>query len=304
MVMARSRKTWATAKRQTGSSRVSRGILSLVAISWLWGCGLADIRPPEIKERGIDEAAAAKAREIIAQVEERYAIDRLKEFSVATVVVRDDWPSAFFRTMFMPWPEAAERMRYQFLLGADDSRFEFLEGENQGKVWGIQDWMTYTEEPGGSAVFEPDADILFYLPTYQYFFEMPYRLRYIPLVAYVGEGEVGGEPCHLIFGTWTSPEPHGEEDQYLFYINQKTLLLDQVTYTVRDAAKFAQGTNRFEDFRDVQGIPVAFRQTITDQPGSDNVLHKLTLENVSFTNDVPRETFFPDPRLAQEKPRP
>ena len=106
--------------------------------------------------------------------------------STVTVEFRDHWPGAVMRTLAMPWSASGQLMRSTMLRGADASRLEFLEGERAETAWGIQQWMTYRAGKGTEAVFEEDDTIRFWLPTLQYFFEAPFRLREADVVADAG----------------------------------------------------------------------------------------------------------------------
>ena len=278
--------------------------LLTIAVPAALGQELSDIRPPALKEAEIDAESAARARELVARMLEAHGgLVRFRSFTAAEVVARDDWPSAEARAQYMPWPENDQRIRYQFLLGTFDSRAEILEGEGKGEVRGIQNWMTYRKAPGGDAVFSPDPLQTFFLPTYQYFFELPFRMAEVPIVGYGGEETFLGEPYHRVLATWETPEPHPEHDQYLLWIHAETGRLDLVQYTIREFMPSAIGAIHLEDFRQVQGLLLPFRQTI-GPPGGDRYLHRIQLEEVVFTNDLPRTVFFPDPSRSGTKPGP
>jgi hypothetical protein len=269
------------------------------------GCGLADIRPPVIRDQPIDAAASHRARELLAQVEEAHGgRARYESYTAVTAVARDIWPSAPVRALYMPWPENGTRVRYRFLLRTFTSVAELLDGKRQGETWGIQNWITYKRRPGEPVEIAPDKDITFYLPTYQYFLELPFRLGEAPIVGYAGDAQFDGRTYDLVFATWQTIEPHSEHDQYVLWIDRETRQVGQVQYTVRDIAGFVAGTNRFQDLRQVQGLAVPFLQTITDKPGSDNVLHRLEFESIQFETDTDRTVFFPAPDKSAPKPVP
>ena len=92
-------------------------------------------------------------------------------------------------------------------------------------------------------------------------------------------------------------------DQFIVWINKRTGLIDYLRYTVRDFARFAKGTMQFEDYRDVQGIMVPFKQTVVtnSEPDGDSVLHQLIFEEVKFGVEIPEEVFYPNPALKSSK---
>ncbi|MDP3936798.1 MAG: hypothetical protein Q8R92_01525 [Deltaproteobacteria bacterium] len=277
------------------------GVLLLVLMSI--GCGFSDIRTERVKA-GLTQEDASRGRAILeAAMEKSGGIAAWKAHRTAEATMRDDWPSMFMRPFFMPWPENKAPIRFQFLLGTNASRLEFLEGSRQGEIWGIQNWSTYEQRAGEPSRFEKNADAQFFLPTFQWFFEAPFRLPYADIVTYAGEGSAAGRVYDLVFATWNKPEPQEKIDQYLVWVNQETGLIDFLQYTVRDMMRFARGTMQFTDYRDVQGIKVAFNQTVVleDEPDGTRILHQVILSDVNFGVDIPRGAFYPDPAVRAAK---
>ena len=78
-------------------------------------------------------------------------------------------------------------------------------------------------------------------------------------------------------------------DQYIVWIDKDTRLIEFAEYTVRKQFKFVKAAIHFAEYRDVQGVMVPFRMTITSEPkvatsiiGTDKYLHEMRLENVVF----------------------
>ena len=271
------------------------------------GCGTADLRTNTLKETGLTPAAVERGKQVLAEaVQAHGGHDGLGRFTTADVVLRDTWPGWLARTFFMPWPENNQPMRLQYLLGTFTSRVEILEGEGKGTVKGIQAWHTYAQEPGAEIVFEDDEEMAFFLPSYHYFFEFPFRISKAPIVAYAGEDSLHGQRYDLVFVTWNQAEPDETTDQYILWINPDTRLIDYAQYTVRDQANWAAGTNHFSDYREVEGIMIPYKQTITSEPGGTDVLHEMVVEQVRFDTISP-EVLLPDAGLTEmgdRKPEP
>jgi hypothetical protein len=87
--------------------------------------------------------------------------------------------------------------------------------------------------------------VSFYLPAIQYFAELPFRILVAPIVTYMGQDAL--RSCDKVFATWERPEPHGEHDQYILWINRETQLIELAQYTVRDQFKFIKATILYED---------------------------------------------------------
>ncbi len=265
-----------------------------------------DLRPPQLKQSLTTAAASALGREILAQAVARHGgVDRWQRFTTAEAHLRDEWHPQ--RIQFNPWPGNNLLLRFQVLLGTFNSRVELLEGEGRGQIWGIQSWRPYKKMPRRAPVFSDDRNISFFLPTYHYFLEFPFRIARAPIVAYVGERSHGGRNYQLVFATWGRPEPHAEHDQYLLWINRESGLIEIAQYTIRDFGPGVEGTMQFSDFREVQGLRLAFRQTVQalDAPPGE-FGHRIVIERLVF-DAVPRQALLPDaslPFMGDEKPSP
>jgi hypothetical protein len=266
-------------------------------MSWLLMAGYADLRTDIIKQgTGLDSRLSARGRELLLAAARKQGLEKWKQHHTLEVVASDTWPSG------SPWwPASPQRFRARRRLGTFTSSVELLNGDRQGEVWGIQSWASYKQRGGGAASFAPDRAIRFYLPTLQYFDELPFRMLAAPLILYAGEGEYLGRRHEKVFVTWGTPEPHAGHDQYVLWIDAQTGLIDVVRYTLRNAVPlssplmrpvmkvFAAGTIHFRDYRRQDGVLVSFEQTVTLPPPEStrlpleaNYVHRLVLEDARF----------------------
>ena len=263
-----------------------------------------DIRTEKMLQTGVTTLTVEKGRAILAAaIEAHGGQERWKTHGVAAVTMTDEWPNPVFRAVLMPWKQNNQLMRAHYLLGADVSRIEFLEGPSQGEIWGIQNWATYKQKPGEPVRFVPDGDIKFYLPTMEYFFEMPFRFPSAGIISYAGETVLGGVPYDLVFVSWNSPEPQEDFDQYIVWINRQTKLVDYVRYTVRVKAGFLTAFRQFQDYRTVQGIQVPFvqRSIMGGDPSGSMVIQQTRLRDIRFGVEIPESFFYPDPTVRSTK---
>ena len=248
----------------------------LVSLLVLGGCSLADIRPAELQLAGVTEASAERGRQLLEAMQIAHGgRERWSTSGYTLAVVRDDWPGAVSRTLFAPWPARDYPMRLTFENGADNSRADFFVGDWQGRVWGIQNWATYTADAtDGEPVFEQDDTIKFWLPTMQYFIEAPFRLPEAPIVADAGQAEFRGETYDRVFVTWVQPEPHESVDQYVLFLNPRSHMLVWLEYTVRD---FGEGQD------------------------SDEIVHQMTLSELEFKPELDPAFVVPRPDIRRDK---
>jgi hypothetical protein len=310
--------------REMGRRRqrlVALAALGLGAFALTLGTGHADLRTEAVRYPAPD--SERRGRELLDQLAERHGLAAWKRRTTMEVVGRDSWPGGG------PWwPEATQRFRTQALLGTFTSRAELLDGRGRGELWGLQAWAPYKKRPADAVptfLSEPDRAITFYLPTLQYFNELPFRLRSAPIVRYAGEAHQRGRHYQRVFVTWEGPEPRAAHDQYVLWIDQQTHLLSMVRYTLRDGVVWMPsvqarlfrsvmlGTMHYEDYREVDGVMLPFVQTVvlpppelTRYPLSEHFFHRIDVDEARF-DTVPRETLLPDTARGEtgdRKPEP
>ena len=81
-----------------------------------------------------------------------------------------------------PYPKNEAHLTLQYIPNTFNGRGFFTKGKKKGEMWGIQSWKTYSQKPNEKVVWKYDKDIEFWLPTYQYFIEMPSRLKEATIV--------------------------------------------------------------------------------------------------------------------------
>ncbi len=289
--------------------RLWRGLLIAAGLLVLVLAGLAvfelrqlsDIRPPELIDEGLTAQREQHGRELLTRLEDAHGgYSAWSAQQSAVVELRDHWPGMLMRTLAMPWSESGLLMRGVMLRGSDASRLELLEGEHAGTAWGIQNWMTYRASAGAEPVFEDDDTIRFWLPTLQYFFEAPFRLREGGVVADAGPGTVAGVTYQRVFVSWRGAEPKPRIDQYLAWIDPDSGRLEYLQYTVRDMMPSMVGCMHYRDYRQVEDLWIAMTMAVVEDPGGPDTLHRLELEDVRF-EDVQRDVTVPRPDLSRPK---
>lgn len=308
-----------------GWGRSRERVVALALLALLIGAAFtlwsyADLRTPVVEQASAESARAGRA--LLLESAERHGLVAWRRHATLEAIATDTWNVGGW------WPTPEQRFRTQALLGTFTSRVELLGGPSAGEIRGIQSWAAYRQAPGAaqaSFLEVPAPEITFYLPTLQYFTELPFRLLNAETVLDAGSATHRGQRYDRVFVTWGSPEPHAEHDQYLLWIDSDTRLVEMVHYTVRDLASMntgaaralmrtlATGTIHFDDYRMVDGVMIPFVQTVTlpepvltQYPIDENFLHRLVVDEARF-DTVPREALVLEPRLsapADRKPAP
>ena len=279
--------------------------LALVALLALGGVTMALMPPADLRPEGlrgpVDAAAEKKGRALLARLPEAYGgLERWRAARVTRVWLSDFWPDGIAKTVAYPWRDG-ESMELTYQNGQDNARAVFEGSDRAGHAWGIQNWVTYSQAPGGERVFAPDDEIKFWLPTIQYFAELPFRMLEAGVVQYAGERQLGGETYDLIYATWNDAEPQERIDQYLVWINRQSGRADWVQYTVRDMHKSALGCMHYEDYRQVDGLTFPFRMTAGGTPEAPETMHRMDVTRVELLPEHPLSELVPEPERKARK---
>ncbi|MDX1629951.1 MAG: DUF6503 family protein [Fulvivirga sp.] len=250
-----------------------------ISLSCLYSCNLYDLR--QNVPAGINNKKQADPHEIINKCVSAHGWDHINN-AYFTVTYTDQWPNFWFRTFFHPWPDKDKLLKQEFSSKSlYSAELTFVEGIRAGEIWGLEDNQPYLVIDDEKK-YRRHSNTQFYLPTYQYFFQMPYWLQQVPILKYLGETTLGEQNYHLVYGTWQQETPHEAYDQYLYWINTETYFLEIVQYTIRDQMPNAHGTNTFSDFRKVKELIIPFIQTITFEPEDEEIMHQIKIDKIDY----------------------
>ncbi len=290
------------------SSRL-RQLILLFALAFLIVLGVggitiafyvADIRPMELKKGYITEAAASKGKELLVRTANMHGIQKWNMHKNLEIIGVDDWFHWMGRVFINPFPNARQKIKLQLLLGTWTSRLELLDASGSIEVWGIQAWNTYRSQVGQNPVFQPDKEIRFFLPTFQWWFEFPFRI--VSATVITALPDIQDSSFDRVFVTWNSLEPNRELDQYIVYINKETGLIDRIEYTIRDMGGFTTGATNFLDYHSVDGVmvPFQFEASVIMPGGFEQVMHRVTVGSASWDTITP-DRLLPNQDIKSEK---
>ena len=278
---------------------LTAGVLLLLA-AWIFNrFYLADLRPDGL--RPFDTAAQALGEQRLQALADAHGRDAWEGYEVMEVDFKDAWHGTMAQSFFMPWTRSPQSLRARFLCGSWTSDFELLDGPDEGHRWGIQSWKTWKAAPNGEPAFEEDDELEFFLPTTQYFFELPFRIKSAEIVVDAGSASWEGKDYDRVFATWGSAEPQEELDQYLLWIDPDTGLLARVDYTVRDQGGAAVGSAHYNAYRRVGGVQMPSDISVLGvmPGGAEMPIHTFWIEDIRW-NTVSPEALRPDPSLLPE----
>lgn len=257
---------------------------------------MSDIRTDLVKKDGTAMTNLDKGKALLKNIHEGQSATAWSDIEVYEVMLQDEF-FGIMGSFAKPFPEKKISMQAFYAPNSYDGKLTFNNGKLKGKTWGIQSWKTYTQEAGNQAIFNKNKKITFWLPTYQYFIELPARIQNANVISYAGEQAFNGNDYDLVYATWKTQEPQKDIDQYMVWINKKTHTVDLVEFTIRDQMNFLKGTAIYEDLHDAgDGVVLPKHISIKTKKDDKKMLHQMTLSDFK-ANHIPADVVRPDPNL-------
>lgn len=255
--------------------------LSLLLLSV--SCGLTDLTEgysppaqPTLDGRALLEKAALA-----------HGAEQWKKVAVYQVLLEDEF-YGFVGKNGNPFPNNLAQLQLEYIPGTFTGRATFLEGKWADRVWGIHQWRTYSQKSAEAPLqIKQDKDILFWIPTYQYFLEFPARILEATYFAYLGERPVDGINHHVVLASWNRGEPQKDVDQYLIYIHPETHRIGRMEYTVREIYGFLSGGITFKEYWEKEGILLPKEMPVESNLVKDGLLHTMRITDVTFNHLEP-----------------
>lgn len=259
--------------------------LGLCACNWIFP--LSDLRPDSLKEGPISAAAAAEGKSVLAKAAVAHGGEVWSEHQTWEVVLEDRWSDRPLIERRSPWPDGSKWLKFQFAPGSGDGRVEFLDGPEEGAIWGLAGGRTYSLDPGQEVIWDEAPAMASRLPTMQFLIEFPQRITEAPFIGHVGQEEIDGHATEVVFASWGSVAPHPDYDQFLIYVDVETDHLVAMEYTVRKSGRTLLGHRLWRDLKDVDGALVPFFQTSLLSFDGDEPVHSFFVRELGFDTVAP-----------------
>ena len=237
-----------TSSRQR--ARTKALALGVLACGLLSGC-VADLRPGPLRRRDRAEEEACGRGVLDAAAQRQHAEGAAPWSTLPAVGVRfSDSYFGLVGLLACPWPTDPATVDLAFVPGTDISTATFQSGEGR-ETWGIHGWNAWSQQGQGEVSYDDHARTEFWLPTLQYFCELPFRLAGAEIVDCGGRTTIQIEGIEKevdqVYVTWGRYAPHPRNDQYLAFVDTQTGFLVRADFTVRDLAGFAKGRVLYRD---------------------------------------------------------
>lgn len=275
-------------------------LLFIIIVGYFYFLGTADLRT----EVSINQPREEYAKSLLQEMGKAHGINNWSSISTYSSTFED----VFFGTLGQSshgFSEDSVRFLLKYIPNTYDGSLEFLSGQSEGTSWGIQSWKSYYSTPNQKHKFVDDNNIIFWLPTYQYFIEFPLRIQNANAFAYAGEATINGIECEGIIASWNTTAPQREIDQYLVWLNKKNKRIIKLEYTIREMYNFLQGAAYFKDYKNYDGILLPSSMPVESNLLEEGFLHEMKI--LSFDkNNFPTNELRPNKALkilGDDKPK-
>ena len=263
-----------------------RLLLPIAALFLLSSCALADLT------EGYASSSQQDPQKLLQQVAKAHGVSSWSAVNSYQVSLEDEF-YGFFGKNGNPFPNNEAQLKLEYLPGTFTGRATFLEGKWKDRVWGIHQWKTYHKNTPTEAIrVKQDKDILFWVPTYQYFIEFPARIQEATYFEYLGTKSLAGTDHHVVLASWGKGTPQKEIDQYLIYVHPETHRIGRLEYTVREVYGFISGAVTFNDYLEKDGILFPTDMPVESNLVKEGLLHTMRIMDVSL-NHIPAEQLIP-----------
>jgi len=181
-----------------------------------------------------------------------------------------------------PFKENKINMRLDFVPFTANGRLTINSGKDSSDVWGLSMGKTYVEK-SGDRKFKKFGKGGFWVPTYQYFIELPVRIREANAISYEGDSIIMGDTCQLVIASWNTLKPQKKIDQYRIWIIKRSGLLKMVDYTIRDQYKFLWGRTIIKSWKSFAGVLLPAEMEVHSNLNEKKIMHVMRVH--SFVPD-------------------
>lgn len=271
--------------------KIVYGTLILLTLLFVLGCinffKLSDLRSSDYQFPN----DTAKAKQLLEEMAVAHKINMWDSIETYNVTFEEEF-YGFLGKQGNPFKEQKMKFSLSYIPKTFNGQLEILNGKDKGKVWGIQDWQTYQKSEDGTFTSKKNKDMKFWIPTYQYFIELPSRIQEASTIDYIGKSEVEGVNVEGILASWNTVEPQKDIDQYILWLDAESKKIVKVEYTVRDAYRFIAGAAIYQKYVDYNGFILPSEMPVESNLLKEGYLHKMGIS--SFTpNAIQKEKLMP-----------
>ncbi len=269
--------------------KINLAILLLVVIS-LTGC-LSDLRNEFIKSDEYNPLIqSSEGKKYLAKVAEASGEHVWKYVEKYEVDFNDSF-NGLIGSLAKPYKDKEVDMLLEYSPKAFGGKMTLKNPKQLDEVWIYEDGKTLKIKSDSTSNYKTNKKIKFWVPTYQYFIEFPFKIREATNVSYAGKAKHAGKEYDLVLASWNDLKPQKEIDQYLLWINPENNRIEILEYTIREQYGFIKGVAFYEDYFEKNGVWFPAKIKVRSNREKGNFMHVMSINDVRFieqqTPDIP-----------------
>lgn len=240
-------------------------------------CKLADIRTGDLNEQ--QTATNQKGKELLKAAHIAMGLDQLTNYETYTLEYQEQYYGiGKWINKFNVNPVA---LTIDFVPRHFIGKVTVNNGNKKGDQFFYNEGKTYYKSAKGK---EKESHKIAdkWIRAHQYFLEFPLRIQEASIIRYAGDTIVANKKYHLVIASWNTIEPQKDIDQYLIGINKSNNFIDFIQFTVRDFAKFAVSTAKYNSFVEKNGIYFPSNITVHGKKYDSNKIYEMRVQKLTF----------------------
>ena len=239
------------------------------------------------KQNGFTTSDQQKGRDLLLKAQQTVNIGQLNNYSSYKVKFKDCFYgfSGFFAN---PYKNKCSEFELSLIPKTFNGLMAFTSGKQKGLNVGLKDWKTF-KIINNDTIYKKDKKTEFWLPTYQYFIELPLRILEADKICYAGTKQYNNRQYNLVMATWNTFQPQKHLDQYLIWISKSTHRIEIVQYTIRDMSKLIKGTTFYTNYKSFNGIMLPTKMLVSalsrqksSKWNTQKLMHSMEILDVIF----------------------
>ncbi len=253
--------------------------LWLIPIFIVLSSCLKDIRPDFMfSEQYKNDNQQEKAEALLQVAAHNSGLENWNKVSNYDVSLTDEF-FGLMGKMAMPYKESKIDLKLNYNLNNANSIIEFDSGKEKGKKWKYIEGKYIMNKSNSDIAYSPNKEAQFWIPTYQYFLELTFRISSGQIIRYAGTKTLNNTLYDLVFVSWKGESPQKDFDQYILWLNKKNGLIEMVEYTVRDEYSFISACAIYTSYQTIDGITLPKKIEIKSNLNSKKSIHHMQFEN-------------------------
>lgn len=253
-------------------------LIVLLAVLAKMFFGLTDLRPKNLEYPNNN----LKAKDLMEQMGKAHAIEVWDSITGYQVTFSEEFYGVLGK-MNDPFENSTSELFLNYVAGSPIGMLSFKSGKEQVS-WGYRSGKTYRIDDDEKPNLESNKKMHFWIPTYQYFIELPMKIQEATVLDYTGTKEINGIQTEGLLASWDTLEPQPDIDQYLIWLDSDTHRIVKVEYTIRELYPFITGAAYFQNYKEFHGLPLPSDMPVESNLVKDGFLHRMGIMDFKVNN--------------------